>query len=398
MKILLLEGVHPAAGEQFERAGYRVDLRPSALPRAQLAAELAGAHVLGIRSKTHLDAELLAEARNLLAVGCFCIGTDQVDLAAAAERGVAVFNAPFSNTRSVAELAMAEIVMLARQAVQRNRELHEGLWRKTARDCHEVRHKRLGLVGYGHIGPQVGLLAEAFGMEVRYYDIAKKLPLGTARPVASLEAILEWADFVSLHVPDTERTRGMMGAAELARMNPRSCLLNLSRGKVVDVPALAEALKSGHLAGAAVDVYPREPGSSEEPFESELRGLENVILTPHIGGSTQEAQRNIGIEVADALLGFTETGSSAGSVNFPEVDLPVVEDRDRILHVHRNVPGVLRAVNSIIADLNVNILAQHLSTRGELGYLIMDVEEGLSRDVKKRIDRLEATIRTRLLF
>jgi D-3-phosphoglycerate dehydrogenase len=368
------------------------------MSHAELLDAIAPVHVLGVRSKTRVGAEILAAAPRLLAVGCFCIGTDQVDLDAARQRGVPVFNAPFSNTRSVAELAMANIVMLSRQAVQRSMELHQGLWRKTARGCYEVRNKRLGIVGYGHIGPQIGLLAEAFGMEVCFYDIVPKLPLGTAVQVDTLERLLRESDFVTLHVPETPRTQNMIGGRELALMRKGSFLLNLSRGSVVDVPALAAALRSGHLAGAACDVYPHEPASSDEVFRSDLRGLPNVILTPHIGGSTQEAQQNIGIEVATALVRFIETGSSTGAVNFPQVQLPVVQNSHRVLHVHRNVPGVLMAVNGVMGGLGVNIEAQHLGTLADTGYLIMDVDRRLSREVKRRIDELESTIRTRLVF
>lgn len=398
MKILLLEGIHPAGAACFEAADYRVDLRSSAMSEDELLKEIGGVHVLGLRSKTRLTERVLDEAKNLLAAGCFCIGTDQVDLTAAAERGVAVFNAPYSNTRSVAELTMANIVMLARQAVQRSMELHDGVWRKTAEGCYEVRHKTLGIIGYGHIGPQIGLLAEAFGMRVVFFDIMKKLPLGTARQLDSMDEVLEQSDFVTLHVPDTPLTKNLIDQPQLAMMKPGSFLLNLSRGAVVNVKALREALESGHLAGAAADVYPKEPKSNEEPFESELRGLENVILTPHIGGSTVEAQENIGIEVASALVKFVDTGSSTGSVNFPQVELPMVHHSHRVLHIHRNEPGVLRDVNAIMGELGVNIDAQYLGTRDAIGYLIMDVDRTMSREVKQRMDALPSTIRTRLLF
>lgn len=398
MKILLLEGIHPAAVSCFEQAEYTVETRPGALSEEELLAYADGLHILGMRSKTRLTARVIERARHLLAAGCFCIGTDQVDTDACTERGIAVFNAPYSNTRSVAELTMANIVMLARKAVQRSMELHAGVWRKSAEGCYEVRNKTLGIVGYGHIGPQIGLLAESFGMRVIFHDIVKKLPLGTAAPVESLETVLKNADFVTLHVPDTERTRNMIDAPQLALMKPGSFLLNLSRGSVVNVAAVRDALDRGHLAGAAMDVYPREPKSGEEPFESELRGAENVILTPHIGGSTEEAQKNIGIEVASALIDFADRGSSAGSVNFPPVDLPMAHDSHRVLHIHRNEPGVLMAVNRIVGELGVNIDAQYLGTRGPLGYLIMDVDKNMSREVKQHMDALPATIRTRLLF
>jgi D-3-phosphoglycerate dehydrogenase / 2-oxoglutarate reductase len=398
MRILLLEGVHPRAAEVFAEAEYAAEIRPDALSPAELIEELRGVHLLGIRSKTQLTSEVLQAADALLAVGCFCIGTDQADLDTAMRRGVPVFNAPFSNTRSVAELTMANIVMLARKAVQRSLELHGGVWRKSAEGCVEIRGKTLGIIGYGHIGQQIGLLAEAFGMRILFYDIIKKLPLGNAVQIDFQEALLRAADFVTLHVPDTPLTRGMIGAAEIAQMKPGGFLLNLSRGTVVDLSAERKALLEGRLAGAAADVYPTEPRSGSEPFRSELQGLENVILTPHIGGSTEEAQRNIGEEVASALIRFTDTGSTTGAVNFPQVELPMLRDSHRVLNIHRNVPGVLHEINRIMADTGVNIDSQYLSTWRDVGYLIMDVDRSASREIKQRIDALDNTIRTRLLF
>jgi D-3-phosphoglycerate dehydrogenase len=355
-------------------------------------------HLIGIRSKSRLTKAVLAAADRLLAIGCFCIGTDQVDLKQAALRGIPVFNAPFSSTRSVAELTMAEVVMLARKAAHRSMQLHSGQWHKSSDGCHEVRHKTIGIVGYGHIGPQVGLLAESFGMRVVFYDILRKLPLGNAEPLSSLGDLLARSDFVTLHVPDTPLTRGMIGAEELLQMKRGSYLLNLSRGSVVNLPAVHDALESGHLAGVALDVFPEEPESSDHPFAADLRGLENVILTPHVGGSTVEAQRSIGIEVAESLVRFTDAGTSAGAVNFPEIDLPLVTEAHRVLNVHRNVPGVLRDINRIVADMGANICSQYLGTHGEIGYLIMDVAPGLSRRVKREIDKLDHSVRTRLLF
>lgn len=398
IRILLLEGIHPVAGERFAEAGYAAEFRSSSSSEDELLDVVPEVHLLGVRSKTRVTQRVLDVSRHLLAIGCYCIGTNQVALEAAAARGIPVFNAPFSNTRSVAELTLAEVVMLARRATHCSMQLHAGTWEKSARGCHEVRNKTIGIVGYGHIGPQVGLLAEAFGMRVVFYDIVRKLPLGNAVPLPALEALLEIADFVTLHVPETPLTRGMIGPGELATMKEDSCLLNLSRGTVVDVAALRDALVSGHLAGAAVDVFPREPGSKDESFESELRGLDNVILTPHVGGSTLEAQRNIGIEAASTLIKFVETGSTTGAVNFPEVEVPLLQEGHRVLNVHRNVPGVLRDVNRIVADMGANVEAQYLNTRDETGYLIMDVDPSLSREVKRRIDSLEASIRTRLLF
>jgi len=398
IRVLLLEGVHPAAGEYFAQAGYRAEFQRSALTEEQLLETIPNVHMLGLRSKTRVTERVLDASRQLLAIGCYCIGTDQVDLAAAARRGIPVFNAPFSSTRSVAELTVAEVVILARKAAHRSMQLHGGRWEKSAAGCHEVRNKTVGIVGYGHIGPQVGLLAESFGMRVVYYDIVKKLPLSNAASLGSLDELLGVSDFVTLHVPDTPLTRGMIGAAELARMKQGSYLLNLSRGSVVDIEALAEALRTDHLAGAAVDVYPTEPEARAEVFDGPLRNLDNVILTPHVGGSTVEAQHNIGLEVADSLVRFTDAGTTSGAVNFPEVELPASQDRHRVLNIHKNVPGVLRDINRIVADMGCNVASQVLGTRDEIGYLIMDVDPGLSRQVKRDIEALDSNIRTRLLF
>jgi len=399
-KILLLENIHAAAAEAFRAGGRPRDIVtfPGSPSEDQLIEMLKGVHILGIRSKTNITERVLAAAPQLTAVGCFCIGTDQVDLEAATAHGVAIFNAPFSNTRSVAELGIAEVIMLARKAVQRTIEMHDGKWEKSAAGCVEVRRKTLGVVGYGHIGPQIGLLAEAMGMRVIFHDIVKKLALGNARQTADLDELLRESDFVSMHVPDTQLTRGMIGAKQLAMMRKGSFLLNLSRGTIVDIPALKEALERGHIAGAALDVYPQEPASGNDPFESEVRGMENVILTPHIGGSTEEAQRNIGVEVAEALSGYFDEGTSTGCVNLPEVQLPVIRNSVRILNIHKDVPGVLGRINSFIAGANVNIKAQTYRTDNGIGYLIMDAEEGLPREVGEHIEALSSNIRTRLLF
>ena len=398
VRILLLEGIHPAAVDIFKEAGYEARVVKSAMSNQELRDVIEPIHVLGIRSKTQIRQPAIGASKRLLAIGCFCIGTNQVDLDAAASKGVPVFNAPFSNTRSVAELTLAEVVMLSRKAAHRSMELHSGRWEKSAAGSREVRNKTIGIVGYGHIGSQVGLLAEAFGMRVVFYDIVNKLPLGNAVQLASLGELLQSSDFVTLHVPESPETRNMVSSREISLMKNGSCLLNLSRGSVVDLKAVSDALTSGHLAGAALDVFPREPGSSSEAFECELRGLENVILTPHIGGSTEEAQRNIGIEVASALVKYIETGSSSGSVNFPHVDLPLVRNRHRVLNIHRNVPGVLSNINRIVAEMGVNISSQYLGTRHDVGYLIMDVDQKISREVKREIDLLDTTIKTRLLF
>jgi D-3-phosphoglycerate dehydrogenase len=398
LKILLLEGVHPVAGERLAQAGYRAEFIKSAYSEQELYEVIDSVHILGIRSKTNVTKRVLERAKHLLAIGCFCIGTDQVDLDTAARVGVPVFNAPFSNTRSVAELTLAELVMLARRAAHKSQLLHAGVWEKSADGCCEVRNKSIGIVGYGHIGPQVGLLAEAFGMRVYFFDIVGKLPLGNATPVGSLEELLKVSDFVTLHVPDTAETRGMIGATQLAMMKQGAHLINLSRGRIVDLDAVAAALNDGRLGGAAIDVFPEEPKSNDEVFESPLRGLPNVILTPHIGGSTLEAQRNIGLEVASTFVKFIETGSTTGSVNFPQVELPLVRDSHRILNIHRNVPGVLGAINSIIASMGANIRAQYLETRGDVGYLIIDIDSEISGAVKMRIDELDSSIKTRLLY
>lgn len=337
-------------------------------------------------------------SQHLLAIGCFCIGTNQVALEAAARNGTPVFNAPFSNTRSVAELTIAEVVMLSRRAAHKSQLMHQGIWDKSATGSYEVRGKTIGIVGYGNIGPQVGILAEALGMHVLYFDIKKVLPLGNAQPVSSLEELLKRSDFVTLHVPETPQTKSMIGAAEIGKMKKGSILLNLSRGTVVDLSALQHALSNEHLAGAAIDVFPEEPMTNAEEFVSELRGIPNVILTPHVGGSTLEAQRSIGVEVSDSLIGFLETGASVGAVNFPVVELPVLEDSHRVLNIHRNIPGALSEINRVIAETGANISAQYLSTHSEIGYLIMDVGPKLSREVKQHLDKLPANIRTRLLF
>jgi D-3-phosphoglycerate dehydrogenase len=397
-KVLLLENIHPSAVEAFRAQGFEVETKKGALKEDELIAALPGVQLLGIRSKTHVTARVLAEAKDLLSVGCFCIGVNQVDLKSANRRGVPVFNAPFSNTRSVAELIICEMIALARQLGDRTREVHSGAWRKVAEGCHEVRGKTLGIVGYGHIGQQLGVLAEALGLRVVFYDIVAKLPMGNNRAVPTLEALLEQADFVSLHVPATPETRHMIGAAEIARMRKKTYLLNASRGSVVVIPALAEALKSGHLAGAAVDVYPEEPETNSEGFITDLQGLPNVILTPHVGGSTEEAQEAIGREVSHTLSTFVNSGTTRGAVNFPQVELPPFKGSHRILNVHKNVPGVLRDVNKIVSDLNANIDSQVLSTDPEIGYLIMDLHQDVSADVSAGIAALETSIRTRVLY
>ncbi len=398
IKVLLLEGVHQSAVQCFEEAGYKPKLEKKAFTEDELLEVISEVHVLGIRSKTELTAKVFEKAKRLLAVGCYCIGTNQVNLDAARKNGVAVFNSPFSNTRSVAELTMAEVIMLSRKAAHLSANLHRAKWEKTASGCYEVRNKTIGIVGYGHIGQQVGILAEGLGMKVVFFDILKKLPLGNAQALKTLDDVLKGSDFVTLHVPETPQTKGMIGKKELGRMKKGSYLLNLSRGTVVNLSALADAIKSKHIAGAGIDVYPVEPVSNDQPFECDLCGLENVILTPHIGGSTQEAQQNIGIEVSVSLIKYTDNGASLGSVNFPELDLPLLEDSHRVMNIHQNVPGVLGNINGIIANLGANIRAQFLRTYDDVGYLIMDVDKSLSKKVKQQIDELSTTIKTRLLF
>jgi len=398
IKVLLLENIHESAHEMFAAESFQVERLSTALPEAELKKRIADVHVLGIRSKTQVTAAALAEGRRLLTLGCFCIGTNQVDLAAANLRGVPVFNAPFSNTRSVAEMIIAEIIMLARQLGDRSREVHAGKWRKIATGSFEVRGKTVGIVGYGHIGRQVGVIAETLGMRVIFYDRSTKLPMGNNRPCSSLAELLPEADFVTLHVPATTETHEMIGAAELSAMKKGAYLLNLSRGTVVQIPALVAALKSGHLAGAAIDVFPEEPESNVDTFVSELQNLPNVVLTPHIGGSTGEAQASIGREVATSLIRFINTGATTGAVNFPQLEMPIVPDRHRILNVHRNVPGVLRDVNRIVSERNANIQGQMLATDAEIGYLIMDLDQSVASEVRDDIAALSTNIRTRILY
>jgi D-3-phosphoglycerate dehydrogenase / 2-oxoglutarate reductase len=402
IKIVLLEGIHRSAREAFERDGYtEIDYHPKSLPAAELARVIRDAYFIGIRSATHLTAAIFEKAPRLVGVGCFCIGTNQVDLKSAADRGIAVFNAPFSNTRSVAELVVAEVVMLMRGIPRRNMAAHRGGWEKTAAGSHEVRGKILGIIGYGHIGSQVGLLAEAMGMQVIYYDVESKLALGNARPIPSLDGLLAAANVITLHVPDTAGTRGMIGEEQLRHMKPGSHLINASRGTVVDIRALAAALESNHLAGAAIDVFPSEPKGAGDEFVSELRRFDNVLLTPHIGGSTQEAQENIGTEVAEKLIKYSNNGSTVSAVNFPEVALPEHPGKHRLLHIHRNQPGVLSALNTIFSGERINIAGQYLQTNPQIGYVVIDVETqgtAQSRALKHRMDGVPGTIRTRVLY
>lgn len=398
IKILLLEGIQEQAVECFNQAGYRqVEILPSALQADELAERIADVHFLGIRSRTRLTASILERAEKLTAVGCFCIGTDQVDLSAARRKGIPVFNAPYANTRSVAELVLAEIVMLMRGIPAKNAAAHRGQWQKTAKGSFEVRGKTLGIVGYGHIGSQLGILAEGLGMRVIYHDIVRKLPLGNAEPATDLDALLAASDVVSLHVPDTEQTQNLIGAAELAKMQEGGHLINASRGKVVSIPALAQAIESGRIGGAAIDVYPSEPASKDEEFICELREFDNVLLTPHIGGSTFEAQENIAIDVSTKMTLYSDNGSTSGAVNFPEVNLPDHATARRIMHIHHNEPGVLQAINNAFSQAGVNIAGQYLQTLPDVGYVVMDVETDDAGPLLRHLNDIPATIRTRFL-
>ena len=398
IKVLLLENIHTSAHSLIANEGFSLDISGSAPSESELCDRIADVHVLGIRSKTRITEQALGEARRLLAIGCYCIGTNQVDLDAANRHGVPVFNAPFSNTRSVAELVIAEIVALARQLMDRSREMHEGQWRKVSNASYEIRGKTLGIVGYGHIGTQVGILAEAVGMRVIFHDIVPRLPMGNNRPVESLQRLMEASDFVSLHVPETTQTKGLIGKAELSSMQPGGYLLNLSRGSVVDIPALGDALDTGRVSGAALDVFPDEPDANTNSFAFELQNRKNVILSPHVGGSTEEAQDAIGREVTNALVKFVNSGTTTGSVNFPQVDPPQLKDRHRILNVHRNVPGVLSNINRIVSEVHANIESQILSTDSNIGYLVMDLNREVSDEVRIKVAGLDTSIRTRVLY
>jgi D-3-phosphoglycerate dehydrogenase len=398
INILLLEGVHSKAVDMFLNDGYtNVTHHTKALEGQELLNAVSNAHIIGLRSRTQITADVLSSAPKLFAIGCFCIGTNQVNMEAARRRGIPVFNAPFSNTRSVAELVIAEMIMLMRGIPQRNMALHlTGEWLKNADKSHEVRGKTLGIIGYGHIGMQVSAIAENLGMNVIYYDIVNKLCLGNANPV-SLDELLKASDIVSLHVPATELTENMINDETIAGMKDGAHLINASRGAVVDIPALILALNSGKLSGAALDVFPEEPKSKSDTFQSELRNMPNVILTPHIGGSTIEAQENIGLEVADKMIKYSNNGSTISAVNFAEVSLPQHEGKRRILHIHKNLPGMLMHLNELFSSMNLNISAQYLQTHEDIGYVVTDIET--SDDISLReINKLEGTIRSRILY
>ena len=399
IKFLLLEGIHPSALKVLSDAGYtNVESVTGALEGEELKRKIADVHFVGIRSRTQLTEEVFAAANKLVAVGCFCIGTNQVNLNAARERGVVVFNAPYSNTRSVAELVLAEAILLLRGIPAKNAASHRGGWLKTADNSYEVRGKTLGIVGYGSIGTQLSVLAEALGMHVIFHDVVAKLPLGNAHQSSSFKDLLQRSDIVTLHVPELASTHGMMGKDEIAAMKPGSILINASRGTVVDIDALAEALRSEKLLGAAIDVFPTEPKSNKDEFSSPLRGMDNVILTPHIGGSTMEAQANIGLEVAEKLVRYSDNGTTISAVNFPEVALPSHPGKNRILHVHEIRPGILSAINNVFAENGMNIAGQYLRTDEKVGYVVIDLDADSSALAVEKLSQIPGTIRCRVLF
>ncbi|MGP5016707.1 phosphoglycerate dehydrogenase [Vreelandella alkaliphila] len=399
IKILLLEGVHQSAVDNFHNAGYEnIEHLPTSLDEASLIEKIRDVHFIGIRSRTQLNERVFDAAEKLVGVGCFCIGTNQVDLTAALKRGIAVFNAPYSNTRSVAELVLAEAIMLLRGIPEKNARAHQGGWLKSAKNSHEARGKTLGIVGYGSIGAQLSVLAESLGFNVIYYDVITKLGMGNANQVASLEQLLERSDVVSLHVPDLPATRWMIGEKEIAAMKQGAILINAARGSVVEIEPLAEAIKAGKLNGAAIDVFPVEPKGNDEEFQSPLRGLDNVILTPHIGGSTLEAQENIGIEVAEKLITYSDNGTTVTSVNFPEVALPAHPDKHRLLHIHDNVPGVLSQINRVLSENGINISGQYLQTNDKVGYVVIDVDKAYGPQALEALKQVEHTLKIRVLY
>lgn len=398
IKILLLEGLHPSSIEVLQQAGYtNIEYHKGSLSGDELLEAAKDAHFIGIRSRTQLTEEVFESAKKLIAVGCFCIGTNQVDLSAAAKRGIPVFNAPFSNTRSVAELVLGEILLLLRGIPEKNAKAHRGEWQKSAEHSFEARGKRLGIIGYGHIGTQLGILAENLGMKVYFYDIENKLSLGNATQVRSMTELLNKCDVISLHVPETPETQNMIGAEEFARMKPGAIFINAARGTVVDIDSLCSALESKHIAGAAIDVFPVEPKTNKDPFESPLAKFDNVLLTPHIGGSTQEAQENIGVEVAGKLVKYSDNGSTLSAVGFPEVSLPELRECSRLLHIHENRPGILNQVTSIFAEEGINIAAQFLQTGPKIGYVVIDVETERAEEALTKLKAIDGTIRARLL-
>jgi len=399
IRILLLEGVHQSAIDTLNAAGYtNIEYLTHSLSEEDLIEKIADAHFVGIRSRTQLTEKVFDAAKKLVAVGCFCIGTNQVNLQAATRRGIAVFNAPFSNTRSVAELVLAQAILLLRGVPEKNAKAHRGEWLKSAKDSYEIRGKKLGIIGYGNIGTQFSVLAEGLGMDVYFYDVVSKLPIGNATQVGTMQELLNIADVVSLHVPETPATKYMFKAEQFAQMKPGSILMNASRGTVVDIDALADALQSGKLLGAAIDVFPVEPKSNTEEFVSPLREFDNVILTPHVGGSTIEAQENIGREVAEKLAMYSDNGTSVSSVNFPEVALPSHPNQHRLLHIHENVPGVMSEINQVFSENGINVCGQYLQTKEDIGYVVVDVDKAYGELALEKLRQVKGTIRCRVLF
>jgi D-3-phosphoglycerate dehydrogenase len=399
IRILLLEGVHQSAIDTLNAQGYtNIEFHTGSLPEEELIEKVRDAHFIGIRSRTQLTRKVFEAAEKLVAVGCFCIGTNQVDLQAATEGGIAVFNAPYSNTRSVAELVLAEAIILLRGVAEKNAKAHRGVWLKSAKNSYEIRGKKLGIVGYGSIGSQLSVLAEGLGMDVYFYDVVTKLPLGNAKQVSSLPELLGMCDIVTLHVPELPSTKNMMGATQFDQIKQDAIFINAARGTVVDIDALCEALKAGKLLGAAIDVFPVEPRTNNDEFISPLREFDNVILTPHVGGSTMEAQENIGYEVAEKLIKYSDNGSSITSVNFPEVALPEHPNKHRLLHVHENIPGVLSQINTVFSENGINISGQYLQTNDKVGYVVIDVDADYSELALEKLKLVNGTIRCRRLF
>lgn len=398
IKVLLLENVHPAAVQAFEEQGFDVEFHKGALDEDELIEKIKDVSIIGIRSKTQITEKVLAHAEKLMAIGAFCIGTNQIALKAAEQKGICVFNAPYSNTRSVVELVVGEMIMLIRKVFVKSTSMHKGVWDKSAENSFEIRGKKLGMIGYGHIGTQLSVIGEALGMEVYFYDISDKMPIGNAKKCRSMEEVFKVADVISLHVDGRITNTDLITEEQFSQMKDGVIFLNLSRGHVVKIEALVNAIKSGKVAGTGVDVFPEEPKTNKDPFVSELMGLPNVILTPHIGGSTEEAQESIGNYVPERLLEYMNNGSTTGTVNFPELSLPLLQGSHRLLHIHKNVPGILAKINNIFAKYHINVRGQYLKTSGEIGYVIVDIEQSYSKEFVQELKNIEETIRFRMLF
>ncbi|MEI6312266.1 MAG: phosphoglycerate dehydrogenase [Bacteroidota bacterium] len=401
IKILLLEGINDSAIEVLQEKGYaQITCMKGALNNEELYEAIKEVHIIGIRSKTQLDAIALTKAEKLMVIGCYCIGTNQVDLKEAQRKGIAVFNAPYSNTRSVAELVISNMIQLIRQIPEKNKQAHAGVWLKESKNCFELRGKVLGIIGYGHIGSQVSVLAESMGLDVIYYDVFTKLPLGNAKPVKSIEELIQLSDIITLHVPENNSTELLINADRISLMKPTAILINYARGSVVDLEALKIALSEKRILGAAIDVFPVEPKSKGDTFATPLQNIENVILTPHIGGSTEEAQTHIGADVSNKLISFMDTGNTMGSHSLPEINLPTQEGTKRILHIHQNIPGILSAINTSMAKNNINIVGQYLATNPEIGYVVLDIKSDLieTEKIQEELASIIGTIRTRVLF